>query len=208
MTPAPADVWDDGVVPRAERFGDRATINQFRDRIWVRCPRGDHHAVVVGDTAWDLDLSPRRLTCTVCGMARDWDRRRLLVDPTGFRGPSPPPPALTAHGYVERGPGPGTWIDPETGRGVTIPSTFSTVEPWFGCALWLQTPCCGHTLWAYNEAHLDFLQRYVRATLRVSSSASTSASVLPDNLPAWIKAAKNRDAVLRQLERLRSRLAD
>src|SRR5713226_1184834 len=37
---------------------------------------------------------------------------------------------------------------------------------WYFCLpLWLQTPCCGKTLWAYNKEHLDFLESFVRATL-------------------------------------------
>src|SRR4030095_8909378 len=32
--------------------------------------------------------------------------------------------------------------------------------------LWLQTRCCGHTLWAYNPRHLNLIEAYVRADLR------------------------------------------
>ena len=44
------------------------------------------------------------------------------------------------------------------------------VDWYFHLPLWLQAPCCGETLWAYNAAHLDFLfENYVRATLREHS---------------------------------------
>src|SRR5262245_15991276 len=36
----------------------------------------------------------------------------------------------------------------------------------FGLELWLQRPCCGEVLWAYNGPHLRFLAEYVGAELR------------------------------------------
>ena len=34
---------------------------------------------------------------------------------------------------------------------------------YFGLPLWLEIECCGKTLWAYNEKHLDFIENYVSA---------------------------------------------
>lgn len=31
-------------------------------------------------------------------------------------------------------------------------------DPYYNEPLWLATPCCGHTLWAYNWAHLQYLE--------------------------------------------------
>jgi hypothetical protein len=36
----------------------------------------------------------------------------------------------------------------------------------FGLDLWLQTPCCGETLWAFNELHIEFMERFIAAKLR------------------------------------------
>lgn len=80
--------------------------------------------------------------------------------------------------------------------------------------LWLQTPCCGETLWAYNQDHLDFLEQYVAATLRerthpdgtVLSQTAARNGTLASRLPAWIKSAKNRDAVLQGIGKLRRML--
>lgn len=74
-------------------------------------------------------------------------------------------------------------------------------DPLFGCRLWLQTPCKGETLWAYNEAHLLDLHAYVGARLRERVGMSMAA-----RLPRWMSAAKNRTAVLRGLDRLAKRL--
>ena len=40
------------------------------------------------------------------------------------------------------------------------------VDWYFHLPLWLQTGCCGETLWACNPAHLAFIQGYVRVTPR------------------------------------------
>ncbi len=74
---------------------------------------------------------------------------------------------------------------------------------YFELPLWLQTPCCGETLWAFNEAHLDFLERYVEAELRETTSRVTPLS---EKLPAWLISAKNRPEILKCLTRLRATL--
>ncbi len=76
------------------------------------------------------------------------------------------------------------------------------VDPYSGLPLWLQTPCCGETLWAYNMEHLAFLERYVAATLRERTPNKNSS--LASRLPAWLTSAKNREEVLRGIARLRA----
>ena len=74
----------------------------------------------------------------------------------------------------------------------------------FGLPLWLQTPCAGEVLWAWNEWHLDWLERYVAADLRERTPNQNRS--LASRLPRWIKSAKNRDEVLKGICRLRERL--
>ena len=71
---------------------------------------------------------------------------------------------------------------------------------YFNLPLWFQMPCCGKTLWAYNRPHLAYLKRYVEADLRDECSYPNSG--LARYLPQWLKAAKNRDEVLRGLHKL------
>ncbi|WP_336212225.1 hypothetical protein [Nonomuraea sp. LPB2021202275-12-8] len=59
-------------------------------------------------------------------------------------------------------------------------------------------------LWAYNAEHLDFLERYVRAFIREREPNRNGS--LASRLPAWLKDAKNRDAVLGCCATLRVRL--
>lgn len=80
------------------------------------------------------------------------------------------------------------------------------VDPLFGLPLWLQVPCCGHILWAYNEAHLDFLETYVRATLRERQGSKGNHHGIAVRLPRWMKIAHHRTPILKDLQHLRTQL--
>lgn len=93
------------------------------------------------------------------------------------------------------------------GRGIR---QYSPYDWYFGLPLWLQTPCCGSTLWALNRAHLDFLEQYVtaqqRAKLRTPGPGLIRNQSMASRLPRWMKSAKNRQTVTRSLPRLKSLL--
>ncbi|MFT3825619.1 MAG: hypothetical protein QM731_16995 [Chitinophagaceae bacterium] len=78
----------------------------------------------------------------------------------------------------------------------------TTVDPYFKLPLWLQTNCCGSTLWAYNYEHLDFLQELVSAKLRERNTVVTSNGSIASRLPQWLTARHNRDAVIKTIEYL------
>ena len=75
---------------------------------------------------------------------------------------------------------------------------------YFRLPLWLETECVGETLWAYNRKHLEFIENYVGAKLR-ERTPNTNKS-LASRLPQWIKRAKNRDAVLKAVGKLKEKL--
>ena len=75
---------------------------------------------------------------------------------------------------------------------------------YFRLPLWLETECASETLWAYNRKHLEFIENYVRAKLR-ERTPNTNKS-LASRLPQWIKKAKNRDAVLKAVKKLKEKL--
>lgn len=79
----------------------------------------------------------------------------------------------------------------------------------FGLAVWLQRPCRGHVLWAYNGPHLGFLAQYVGAELRARWPSSNEGwqplGGLGRRLPGWMLLAKHRDVVLHGVEALRER---
>ena len=80
------------------------------------------------------------------------------------------------------------------------------VDPFFGLPLYVQAPCCGNVLWAWNLQHLDLLAAVVGARLRERARGLSfrSNDTLLAKLPRWVKAAKNREPVLECVAKLRA----
>lgn len=81
-------------------------------------------------------------------------------------------------------------------------------DSYFNYPLWLKMSCCGHSLWAFNKRHLDFLERYVRAELREQAKDGTkyyTNSSLSSRLPKWMKSYKNRKKILVAIQKLKVR---
>ncbi|MEH2025298.1 MAG: hypothetical protein V7K62_17220 [Nostoc sp.] len=75
--------------------------------------------------------------------------------------------------------------------------------------LWIQISCCGQVLWAYNEAHLNFLESYVQSRLRErlpDDSLGWHNGSLASRLPRWIKLTQHREKVLEKIQQLKHRL--
>lgn len=72
-------------------------------------------------------------------------------------------------------------------------------------SLWLQTPCCGKVLWAFNLEHLAYLESYISADHRERKQTPNgwSNSSLASRLPKWMIAAKHRKEVLQAILKLR-----
>ncbi|HTW07841.1 MAG TPA: hypothetical protein VME46_10035 [Acidimicrobiales bacterium] len=51
--------------------------------------------------------------------------------------------------------------------------------------------------------HLDYIEDYVRSSVRARREFTQFGSALGEQLPEWIVLATNRDAVLRSAEELR-----
>jgi hypothetical protein len=81
------------------------------------------------------------------------------------------------------------------------------IDPFFRVPLWLRAGCCGHTLWAFNERHLNLLEGYVGAKLRERGDGPDPETVVT-RLPTWMKSAKHRGEILRVIGRLRASLED
>jgi hypothetical protein len=81
-------------------------------------------------------------------------------------------------------------------------------DPCFGLPLWFQVPCSGHILWAYNLRHLNIIEQYVVATLREKRRHPQwgwQNQSLFNRLPHWIKAAHNRQRVLKTIAKLKEK---
>lgn len=157
------------------------------DPVLVVCPRCAARASVTA-----TGFRSARLLCPVCTLTRDWSDDRLHVLVEGR------PVVLQRDHYG--------WLNPSTGEYQKDYEKAEGQDSRFGTPLWLQRQCCGgHLLWANNEAHLDYLTSYVRATLRERPAGPSKLSWY---LPAWMKHAKHREEVLRTLGRLRHSLND
>lgn len=164
-------------LPEVDRFDDtRESIYDFGNEFLVVCPKCQMMAKVVPHGPHiQPDTTKRcKLVCLHCGLNKVDRKTRLWWIQVGG---APNPMHVTVGGAFD-------W--------------------YFKEPLWLQTECCGNTLWVYNEKHLDFIERYVSASLRTRSPYRNTS--LASRLPQWIKSAKNRKNVLRAIDRLKTRL--
>ena len=79
---------------------------------------------------------------------------------------------------------------------------------YFRLNLWLQTCCCGHSLYAFTVRHLNFLEDYIKADLRErrqNENGWRNASV-GSRLPKWIKSHKNRKQLIKAIDKLKEKL--
>ena len=157
---------------------DDSTLLEFGGEFLVTCPR-------CSARAWVRDRGPAAepriaLICSHCGLSQFWAPAEpgvlTAADPKRY------PPGVVALG--------------------------AAVDWYFHLPLWLQIGCCGETLWAYNAAHLDFIESYVRAKLREHARGEHgwSNQALANRLPRWMKDAKNREDILKCVQKLREKL--
>ena len=186
------------------RFQDEGqNVWSFASEILVRCPKCGERASVRQRASEGSTRS--RLACAACGLSQatpmstsPWRCRRCghwfdsAVWSAFGKGTRTVDPCPVCHEYREASEV--RWRD--MGK---------PVDPFFGLPLFLQAPCCGNVLWAWNLEHLDLLTTIVGAALRERDRASTVTSndTLLGKLPRWVKAAKNREAVLACAGRLR-----
>ncbi|MCX7620919.1 MAG: hypothetical protein N2037_08770 [Acidimicrobiales bacterium] len=77
-------------------------------------------------------------------------------------------------------------------------------DPHFREPLWLQAPCAGNVVWAYNLAHLEALESHIRNAVAHATGASGRRELLRrTNVPDWM--VTNAHEVLGALAVLRER---
>lgn len=90
------------------------------------------------------------------------------------------------------------------------PGYAGPLDWYFGLPLWLRTRCCGNELWARNQEHLGFLRELARANLRERPRAERASGyrnkLMASRMPQWFLSSKNREEVLRCLDRLQGTL--
>ncbi|MET4104823.1 endogenous inhibitor of DNA gyrase (YacG/DUF329 family) [Hymenobacter sp. UYP22] len=78
---------------------------------------------------------------------------------------------------------------------------FDGVDPFFQLPLWYQASFKDELFWAYGPEHLLYLEQYIGARLRERNQRLYATMV--ERLPQFIKSAKNRDSLLKLLERMK-----
>ena len=79
-------------------------------------------------------------------------------------------------------------------------------DDYFHEILWIRGPCKAHEIWAYNWRHLTLIEQYVAALHRQhvrDAVVGWASRSFVNRLPKWISSAKNRDAVLNTINRIR-----
>ena len=71
---------------------------------------------------------------------------------------------------------------------------------YFNAELWLKAPFRNDVFWAYNPAHLAYLENYIFAKLR--EHQDRNHFTLLEKLPKFYHEAKNRQGLLKVIEKL------
>lgn len=74
---------------------------------------------------------------------------------------------------------------------------------YFEVELWLKAPFKNEVFWAYNDKHLEYLERYISATLR--EHKDRTHFTLLEKLPKFYHEAKNREGLLKIISKLKTK---
>ncbi|MDA6071354.1 hypothetical protein NJT12_17175 [Flavobacterium sp. AC] len=74
-------------------------------------------------------------------------------------------------------------------------------EKYYNLPLWFQKEVNGDIFWAYNEEHINYLERYIKADLRERNNNGGYHMTMVSRLPKFVKEAKSREKLLKILEK-------
>lgn len=196
-------------------------LGSFCNKIFCCCPNCRKRAVIKAEVlfAVPLCIKSARMQCLTCAFHQDWLKGKLYGKVAGTaqqRCPNCGHKWLNAKVYGKangRLKTKRTVVCSHCKNLVAIDLKWQNlwlpeeaIDPYFGSPLWLQRECSGKTFWAYNELHLQVLKSYVEASLRDDRMRGKWS--MTARLPQWITSAKNRQAVLRCINRLEQMLID
>jgi hypothetical protein len=75
-----------------------------------------------------------------------------------------------------------------------------TIHSEFGVEFWLQASFKNELLWFHNHEQMAYVKRYIQADIRERNNREFFTLV--EKLPQFIKSAKNRDRLLKLIEKL------
>ena len=91
----------------------------------------------------------------------------------------------------------------ETSITINIATIEMAAHQYFQAEIWLKAPFKNDVFWGYNDKHLEYLERYISATLR--EHKDRSHFTLLEKLPKFYHDAKNRDGLLKIIAKLKSK---
>lgn len=196
---------------------DGKFLSAYANKVYVRCALCDNAGAVSaewGERQWIASFE-----CADCGLQLsstrgDWAGpvRLLGRRPCGYCGHKWLRSCISQTGWPRDVIKDTIAACPECGHNSTVPlevhrnhDGVQGIDPHFGMRLLLADSGRHGALWAYNAEHIEALKAYVNATLRERSGNAGNASMF-SRLPAWLKSAKNREAVVRRLVKLKQLL--
>lgn len=206
------------------RYVDRGVLlPAFAERVLVVCPQCNGPALVTCKSRFSVPFRPEsaRIQCLKCSFSRtslskwsgpmtgtikrrcpvcgSWIKESMKLKRAMSR--MAMTKAITCHSCGEKNKFPIRWKE-DRFQG-------TPTDPAYGLQLWLQIPCAGNVLWVYNKKHLQALNAYIASKLRERVGAMWVRKwSMFNRMPQWMKAAKNRESLLRGLRRLEQRLQD
>ncbi|SHG73459.1 hypothetical protein SAMN05443549_10673 [Flavobacterium fluvii] len=79
----------------------------------------------------------------------------------------------------------------------------TAAHQYFQAELWLKATFKNELFWAYNNKHLEYLERYIGANLR--EHKDRTHFTLLEKLPKFYHEAKNREGLLKIISKLKSK---
>jgi len=167
-------------MPIRSKDSYQKDIWDFIEDILVECSQCGKQATVKGATLPILRTPEKniRLTCAHCG----YNKRRDEVSGLGIY--------RSKENFIKFN---------------KIRRIGAAIEPYFYQRLWLQTDCCGQTLWAYSYAHLNLIESHIAASLRERNGQPYMNKSIGSRIPKWMSTSKNRDEVLTAIAYLKNK---
>ena len=192
------------------RYTGKPTVRQsFMKEFLVECPKCKKDALVTVENPWFLNEG--RLACSNCshvekaeGQIRYSVEVSRNCDNCGKHFDSRIPNSKNKvesitipcpHCGITR-----TFKPRNSEFRVTYPEAGKATDPVFNLPLWFQTDIKGNLFWAFNRSHLSAIKDYVQSKLR--ERQTTTHTTMVERLPNFIKESKNREAILKGIEKL------
>jgi hypothetical protein len=199
-----------------ERFQDENKfLGSFDDEILIKCPKCESKAVIISKLKEDCMcgkckliyfeckqcfskpkrpivkyVASGRIYCSNCFEKFEFESRAFKTKPLLYKARCP------RCNFQEE-------IKPKINE-ITVDSRLDdglVRDRWYNLPLWFQKEVDGNIFWAYNLKHIGYLERYVSAGLRERNSKYNYTSSLVARLPQFVKAAKNREKLLKILKK-------